>query len=146
VTSFSFWFIFYHLCTDHYCALLVIFFSPLNVCFLLSIANVHSLIACTNHSDSSVGYYIWSQFLISSTHHNLCTSITSQFVAEDNFFILGLLCYCWLSFCSHVYFLHRVFILFLLTICFFFSLGCVYVCSYLPHIFVGWVPILEFYL
>ncbi len=67
---FLFWFIFYHLCTDHYRTSSAIFFSPFDVYFLLSIAHVHNLIACANHSNSSMGCYTWSNFLISFTHHN----------------------------------------------------------------------------
>jgi hypothetical protein len=68
--SFSFWFIFYRSCTYHYCTLSTVFFNPLDVYFSLSIACVHNLVVCTSHNDFSVGCYIWSGFLISSTHHS----------------------------------------------------------------------------
>ncbi len=52
-------------------------------------------------------------------------------MVDDNFFILGLLCYCWLSFCSHESSLHRVFIWFLLIVCFwFFFRLCLFVFSF----------------
>jgi hypothetical protein len=79
-----------------------------------------------------VGYFTWSRFLISSTHHNLCTFVTSWFVAKDNFFVLGLLCYYWLSFCSHESFVHRIFIWFSFTIFFFFGL-CLLVFSFASY-------------
>jgi len=60
VFSFPFRFIYDHLCTNHYCKSLAIFFSPLNVCFLLSTTCVHSHAACTNHIDSSTDYCTWS--------------------------------------------------------------------------------------
>ncbi len=65
-------------------------------------------------------------------------------MAFDNSFVLSLLCYHWLSFHRHESSLHGS----LHDICwlfaFVFSLGCVYLCSYLPCTFVGWVPILDF--
>jgi hypothetical protein len=66
---FLFWFIFYHLCIDHYHMSSSVFFSPLDVCFLLSIAHVHSPTTCVNHNDSLASYCTWSGFFISSTHH-----------------------------------------------------------------------------
>jgi hypothetical protein len=68
LSSFSFWFIFYHLCTDHYCASLTIFFSLFDACFLLLTTCVHNLVVCTNHSNSSMGCYIWSGFFIFLPH------------------------------------------------------------------------------
>jgi len=96
----------------------------------------------------SVGCCTWLGFLISFTHQSQCTSITSWFVINDNFFILGFLCYHWLSFRNYESFLHRVFILFYFCwlFTFVFSLGCVYLCSLLPCTFDEWVPILDFYL
>jgi hypothetical protein len=79
--------------------------------------------------------------LNSSTHCSYCTFVTSQFVANDNSFVLGLLCYHWLSFRNHESSLHRVFTWFV-----FFSLGCVYLCCHLLCTFDGWVLILVFYL
>jgi len=111
--SFLYWFIFYHLCTNHYCTSLTIFFSPFNVCFLLLITHIHNFTMCTSHSDFSTNCCIWSWFFISSTHHNQCTSVISQFVVNDNSFILSLFCYYWLSFHSHGSYLHRIFTLFL---------------------------------
>jgi hypothetical protein len=67
---FLFWFIFYRLCTDRYRMSLAILFSPLDVYLLLSTAHVHSSTTCANHNNSSMGYYTWLKFLISSTHHN----------------------------------------------------------------------------
>ncbi len=64
-------------------------------------------------------------------------------MVDDSSFVLGLLCYCWLSYRSHEYTLHRVFTWFLLIV---FSLGCVYLCCHLTCTFVGWVLILDFYL
>jgi hypothetical protein len=59
VFSFSFWFIFYRLCENHYRASSTIFFSPLNVYFSLLTMCVHSLVMCANHNNSSVGCYTW---------------------------------------------------------------------------------------
>ncbi len=70
VFSFSFWFIFYHLCANHYCTSSTVFFNPLNACFLLSTTHVHSLTMCASHNDFSKSYYIWLKFLISCTHHS----------------------------------------------------------------------------
>ncbi len=141
VFSFLFWSIFYRLCTYHYCTSSVVFFSPLDVCFLLSTTYVHSLVAFANHSDSSMGCCTWSRFFISSTHHNYCTFVTNRFVVDDNSFVLGLLYYRWLSFRCHEYSLHSVFTWFLLIICFCFFY---YFCSHWPCWFDGWVPILHF--
>jgi hypothetical protein len=69
-SSFSFWFIFYRLCTNHYCMSSMVFFNPLNVCFLLSTMRVHNPTTYTSHSNSSMGYSTWLRFFISSTHHN----------------------------------------------------------------------------
>jgi hypothetical protein len=68
--SLSFWFIFCHLFTHHYCTSSMILFSPLNACFPLLTTCVHILVACTSHSNFSAGYCTWSEFLISSTHHS----------------------------------------------------------------------------
>jgi hypothetical protein len=68
VSLFLFWFIFYHLCIDHYHTLSMIFFNPLDACFLLLTMCVHSPIAYANHSNSSTSYYTWLRFLIFSTH------------------------------------------------------------------------------
>jgi hypothetical protein len=70
VSSFLFWFIFYHMCTNHHYTPLAVFFSPFNVCFSLLTTCVHNLVACTSHNDSSTSYYTWLRFLIFSTHHN----------------------------------------------------------------------------
>jgi hypothetical protein len=43
-------------------------------------------------------------------------------------------------------FLHRIFIWFLLIVCFCFSLGCVYLCFHLSCTFDGWISILDFVL
>jgi hypothetical protein len=110
VISFLFWFIFYHFCTEHYCTSSTIFFSLFNACFLLLTTHVQSLAVCINHNDSSTGCYIWSGFFIFSIHHSYCTFVINRFVENDNFFVLGLLCYYWLSFRSHESSLHSVFI------------------------------------
>ncbi len=68
VISFSFWLIFYYLCTDHYRTSSTIFFNPLNACFLLSMSHVHNLAACVNHNDSSVGCCTWSRFFMIFPH------------------------------------------------------------------------------
>ncbi len=131
VLSWSFWFIFYCLCIDHYCTSLAVFFIPLDAYFLLLIAHVHNLATCTSHNDSLAGCCTWLRFLISSTHRSWCTSVTSWFVADDNSFVLGLLCYRWSSSCSQRSYLHRVFTLFLFIICFCFSFGlCLLVLSF----------------
>jgi hypothetical protein len=70
VYSFLFWFIFYHLCTNHYHTSLVVFFSPLDACFLLLTTHVHNLVACTSHNDFLASCCTWSKFLIFSTHHS----------------------------------------------------------------------------
>jgi len=137
VFSISFWFIFYHMCTDHY----HMSFSPFDVCFLLLIVHVHNLTTCVNHNNFSTGCCTWPKFFIFSTQHNYCTYVTNWFVANDNSFILGFLCYRWLSFCSHESSLHKVLTWFLLIVCFFFSFGCVYLCFHLPCTFDGWLPI-----
>ncbi len=108
--SFSFWFIFDRLCTNHYNVSLVIFFSLLNDHFPLLTTCVHSPAMCISHNESLASCCSWLRFFISSTHHNYYTSITSWFVVDDNFFILGLLYYCWLSFHSLESYLHKVFI------------------------------------
>ncbi len=128
----------FHYCFDSFltaCAytiiVCVVFFSPLDVCFLLLTTHVHSFASCTSYNDSSIGCCTWSGFFISSTHHSQCTSVISQFVVDDNFFILGLLCYCWFSFCSHESFLHKVFIWFLLIVfIWFFFRFCLLVFSF----------------
>jgi hypothetical protein len=84
--SFLFWFIFYHLCIDHYRVSSTIFFSPLDVCFLLLITHVHNLTMCTSHNDFSTGCCTWSRFLIFFTNYSQCTSITSWFVEDDSSF------------------------------------------------------------
>jgi len=107
---------------------------------------VHSLVTCTSHNHYSPNCCTWTRFLIFSTHHSYYTSITTRFVANDSSFVLALFCYYWLPFHSHESSLHRVFTWFLLIVCFFFSFGCVYLCSHLLYTFDGWVPILDFYL
>jgi hypothetical protein len=87
VPSFSFWFIIDNLCTKHYHASSMVFFSPLHVCLSLSTMCVYNFKMYANHSNSSIGYYIWLGFFISSTHHNYCTCITNSFVANDNVFV-----------------------------------------------------------
>jgi hypothetical protein len=62
-------FIFYHLCTNHYQASPMIFFSPLNTYFLLSTTCVYSFAMCANHNDFLMGYCTLSRFLIFFTHH-----------------------------------------------------------------------------
>jgi len=63
------------------------------------------------------------------------------------FFVLGLLCYHWSSFRNHGSYLHTIFTLFLLIVCFcIFFLDCDYMCSHLPCTFDGWVPVLDFYM
>jgi hypothetical protein len=46
VSSFSFWFIFDHLCIDHYCMSSIVFFNPFDACFLLLIVHVHNPTMC----------------------------------------------------------------------------------------------------
>jgi hypothetical protein len=68
-----------------------------------------------------------------------------QFVTNDKSFVLGLLCYCWLSFHTHESSKHKViswYFCWLLTSLFY--LGCVYLCFNLPCTFAGWVLILDF--
>jgi hypothetical protein len=113
LSSFLFWFIFDCLCIDYYCVSSMIFFSSFDVFILLSTMRVHNLATCISHGDFSIGYDTWSKFFISSTHHSQCTSVTSYFVADDNFFVLDILCYRWLSFHNHGSYLHRVFTLLL---------------------------------
>jgi hypothetical protein len=79
-----------------------------------------------------------------SLSHIAAISVIGQFVTNDNSFVLGFLCYCWLLF--HEFSLHKVFIYFCSLFAFVFSLGCVYLCSHLSCTFAGWVPILDFYL
>jgi len=59
VSSFLFWFIFYHLCTYHYRTLSEVFFNPLNACFLLSTTRVHNLATCTSHNDPLMNFCTW---------------------------------------------------------------------------------------
>jgi len=70
VSSFSFWFIFYRLCINHYCMSLMVFFSPFDVGFLLLTTHLHNLTMCISHSDFLTGCYVWLGFLISSTHQS----------------------------------------------------------------------------
>jgi hypothetical protein len=131
VSSFLFWFIVDQLCTNHCHPSSMVLFNPLDACFLLSTTHVHNLATCSSHIDSSTGCYTWSRFLISSTHHSQCTSITTWFVVNDNSFTLGLLCYHWLTFCSYESSLHKVFTWFLLIVCFCFFFGlCLLVSSF----------------
>ncbi len=129
VSSFLFWFIFYHLCIKHYRASLVIFFSHVNAYFSLLIMCIHSLGVWISHSNSSVGHYTWSRFLISSTHYNYYTFVISWFVANDNFLVLGFHCYCWSSFHSHGSYLHRVFSLYFVHFLLSFFLWVVFICA-----------------
>ncbi len=130
MSSFSIWFIFYHLCTNRYRTSSTIFFSPFDACFLLLIVHVHNSTTCVNHSDSSTGYYTWSKFIF-STHHSYCAFVTNWLVANDNSFILSFFSYCSLSFCRHESSLHRVFAWFLLIVCFrFFFWLCLFVFSF----------------
>jgi len=54
---------------------------------------------------------LWRRPIInqSSTAILLCIFVTSWFVTNDSSFLLGLLCYGWLSFCDHESSLHKVF-------------------------------------
>jgi hypothetical protein len=117
----------------------MVFFSPLNACFLLLTTHVHNLAMCISHSNFLIGCYIWSEFFISSTHHSQGTSVISWFVVDDNSFVLDLLCYHWLSFCNHESSLHKVITWFLLIVCFCFFFG-------FSFTFNGWIPVLDFYL
>jgi len=66
-------------------------------------------------------------------------------VIDNNFLILGLLCYHWSSFRSLESYLHMVFFLyFLLIVCFHFFFGLCLLCSHLPCTFDGWAPIPHF--
>jgi hypothetical protein len=145
--SFSFWFIHNHLCIDHYCAPLAIFFSPLDAHFPLSIVNVHNLAMYASHNDYSARCYI--DLGSSSLPHIIAIASMSlvNFLTNDYFLVLGLLCYCWTSFCSLRSYLRRVFFPLFFVDCllsFFFSSGCVYLCSYLPCTFDRWIHILDF--
>jgi hypothetical protein len=68
VFSFSLWFIFDHLCINHYRTSSLIFFNCLDAYFLLSTTHVHNLATCVDHNNFWMGCYTWSGFLISSTH------------------------------------------------------------------------------
>jgi len=127
VFSISFWFIFYHMCTYHY----HMSFSPFDVCFLLLIVHLHNPTMCVNHNNFSTGCCTWPKFFIFSTQHNYCTYVTNWFVANDSSFILGFLCYRWLSFCSHESSLHKVLTWFLLIVCFCFFLLVVSICVFI---------------
>jgi hypothetical protein len=70
VSSFSFWFILDRLCADHYHTSSKVFFNPLDVHFSLSTTCVYNPTMCTNHSDSSTNYCIWSKFFIFFRHHS----------------------------------------------------------------------------
>jgi len=120
--SFSFWFIHNHLCIDHYCAPLAIFFSPLDAHFPLSIVNVHNLAMYASHNvnvhnlamyashnDYSARCYI--DLGSSSLPHIIAIASMSlvNFLTNDYFLVLGLLCYCWTSFCTLRSYLRRVF-------------------------------------
>ncbi len=87
------------------------FFNHLDVCFSLPIMSVHSPATCANYNNFSMNCCTWLRFLISSPHHSYCTSIISQFVVNNNFLFLSLLCYCWSSFRSHGSHLDKVFFL-----------------------------------
>jgi len=126
VFSFSFWFMFDHLCIDHYHVSSTIFFSFLNAYFLLLTMHVYNLATSARHNDSLASYCTWSRFLISYCtwsrfivsfmHNDYCTSVTSQFETNDSSFILDLLSYGWLSFCSHESSLHKVFTLYMIFV------------------------------
>jgi hypothetical protein len=90
VSSFSFWFNFDCLCTYHYHTSLMIFFTPLDACFLLSTTHVHNHTMFANHNNFSASYYTW----LKSTHHNYCTFDIGQFMANNNSFVLSVLYYC----------------------------------------------------
>jgi hypothetical protein len=108
--SFLFWFILDRLCIDHNNhASSMVFFNPLDVYFSLLTVCVHSVATCASKNDFSVGYCTW---LGSSSLPHIIASAplsTSQFMTNDNFLVVGLLCYCWSSFCSHGFYLHKVF-------------------------------------
>jgi hypothetical protein len=56
VFSFLFWFIFDHLCIDHYHASLAVFFNPFNVCFSLftvSAPKLHNKLKCESKVKTS---------------------------------------------------------------------------------------------
>ncbi len=91
VFAFSFWFIFYHICTYHYCASLAIFFSPFDACFLLSTMHVHSF---------EMAIIIFQQAITlgwgSSCFPHIIVSAPSSLVdlcANNNSFISCFLCY-----------------------------------------------------
>jgi hypothetical protein len=117
---------FFSLCIDHYHASLMVFFSPLHVCFLILITHAHSLAMFVRHNDSSANYYTLSSYFphiianAPSSLANLWQTIALSF--------LGLLCYCWLSFHSHGSYVHRAFTLFFIVcFCFFFLGLCILV-------------------
>ncbi len=146
---FSLWFIFGRLCTDDYHVSLVIFFNSLDAHFSLSKVRVYNPATCTSHNDSLIGCCTWSKFFISSTHHNYCTFITSQFVTDDCFscFRSSLLSMIVILLLGS--YLHRIFFsLFFVIVYLRFSssLGCFYLCSHLPCTFDGWVLILDSYI
>ncbi len=70
IETYHFLFIFDCLCLNHYRMSSTVFFSPLNVRFLISTTHVHSLATCVSHNNFSVNYCTWSGFPISSTHHS----------------------------------------------------------------------------
>jgi hypothetical protein len=47
-----------HLCTNHYHTLSMVFFSPLNAYFLLSLVHVRSPIACVSHSNHFRSFFV----------------------------------------------------------------------------------------
>ncbi len=146
VFSFLFWFIFYHLCIDHYCASSTFFFSPLDVCFILSTMHVHSPITCTSHNNSSMSYCTWSEFFIYShiiinappSLTNLWQTITLSFkvffvIVDCHFITMGPICL-------------RLLPYFWSLLAFVFSLACVYMCFPSPYTFDEWVSILDLYI
>jgi len=99
---------FYHLYTNHYHVSSTIFFSPLDVHFPLSIMCVLNPTTCVSHNNFLASCCIWSGFFIFSTYHSYCIFVISRFVVDDSFFVLGFLCYHWLSFHSPRSHLHGV--------------------------------------
>ncbi len=97
---------------------------------------------CWQYQRGFGGSLEWRPFKSSLlTHHSWCTSITScWFVSNDSSFILGLLCYGWLSFCSMSPLCIGSLPDFCWLFVFVFSLGCVYLCSHFALYFCSMGP------
>jgi len=135
-----------HLCTGCYRVSLAIFISPFDACFSLLTASVHSFAAwqailifqqavALGWGFSSLSHIIISAFssLVDSWQMTILLSQVFFVIVDWHFVTLSPLCIGSL-------------VVYLLIVCFCFSLGCVYSCFLSPSSFAGWVPILNLFI